>query len=414
MLGLERIRALLDRIGNPERRLPPVFHVAGTNGKGSVCAFLRAMIEAAGHDCHVYTSPHLVRFNERIRLAGALIEDDMLAAYLGRVLDAADGISPSFFETTTAAALLAFAETPADACVIEVGLGGRLDATNIIAAPAACGIANLGIDHEAFLLAPEPPESAAPAEPTARIAWEKAGIAKPGVPLVTFDYAPGMNAAIEQVAASVGAPLRRAGRDWHFEAFGGGIAYHDAARLMALPAPALPGAHQLGNAALAAAMLAGQAALPVDEAAIARGVLAASWPARLQRLGNGPLTALRPGTPVWLDGGHNQEAGRALATHFAGQRLHLVIGMLANKHPASLLGPLAPMLASVSAVPVPGHEWHGVEAFREVAPDGVAILSQPDARQALAALPDDDLPVLIAGSLYLAGEILRANGEPPG
>ena len=201
VLGLERIAELMDRLGNPHLALPPVFHVAGTNGKGSTCSFLRAAIEAAGMTAHVYTSPHLVRFNERIRVAGTLISDATLAPLLSEVLDCSEDIAPSFFEATTAAAFLAFARTPADAAIIEVGLGGRLDATNIIAAPTVCGIASLGIDHEAFLLAPE---EIVPAEPLTRIAFEKAGIAKANAPLITMAYTPAMAAAIAAQAARVG------------------------------------------------------------------------------------------------------------------------------------------------------------------------------------------------------------------
>ena len=411
ILGLERITALLARLGNPERDLPPVLHVAGTNGKGSTCAFLRAAIEAAGLKAHVYASPHLVRFNERIRIAGRLIGDEALAALLAETLDAADGMEVSFFEATTAAAFLAFARTPADACIVEVGLGGRLDATNVIDRPVVCGIASLGIDHERFLLAPE---EGTPQEPLARIAFEKAGIAKPGVPLVTHYYfEPEANWAIEEVADEVGAPLYRpvGHRSWRIKRTEKGqLSYIDEQgyagrpKRHLLPAPQLLGEHQVENAGLAIAMLRHQSIVDVSMDAIAEGIAAASWPARLQRLGPGPLTSARE---VWLDGGHNASAGEALGAHFAGRRLHLVIGMLANKNPAALTWPMRDSLASVTAVPVPTHEHHPPAAF------GADVASAPDVPTALFGLPDDGLPVLIAGSLYLAGEVLKANDQVP-
>jgi dihydrofolate synthase / folylpolyglutamate synthase len=209
-LGLETIRELLARLGDPQKRLPPVFHVAGTNGKGSTCAYLRAMLEAEGLAVHAAIKPHLVRYNERIRIAGELVSDELLAELLEEVLDASDGLDPSFFEITTAATFLAFARHPADACVIEVGLGGRFDATNVLERPAACGIATLGIDHEAFLLVPE---EGAPEEPMVRIAFEKAGIARPGSPLVTQSYPEALELEIEYRAGLAGAPLPRRGHD---------------------------------------------------------------------------------------------------------------------------------------------------------------------------------------------------------
>ncbi|MFN3389699.1 MAG: bifunctional folylpolyglutamate synthase/dihydrofolate synthase, partial [Allosphingosinicella sp.] len=256
-LGLERVSVLAARLGHPERALPPVFHVAGTNGKGSTCAFLRAGLEAAGLKVHVYTSPHLVRFNERIRLAGSLIADEALAALLEEVLDAADGIHPSFFEATTAAAFLAFSRIPADACVVEVGLGGRRDATNILPAPAVCGIAQLGLDHQAFLGAR-----------LEQIAAEKAGIAKPGVPLVTERYPDALAAPIAAAAERAGAAWHPRGASWDAEAVRGRLLYRDDAGALDLPLPRLPGAHQAGNAALATAMIRHKQAVPVGETAL--------------------------------------------------------------------------------------------------------------------------------------------------
>ncbi|MDC0886930.1 bifunctional folylpolyglutamate synthase/dihydrofolate synthase [Altererythrobacter sp.] len=401
-LGLETIRALLARLGNPHHDLPPVFHVAGTNGKGSVCAFLRAILEAGGKRVHVTTSPHLVRYNERIRLAGSLIEDDVLAALLAEVLDAGENLSPSFFEVTIAAAFLAFSRTPADVCVVEVGLGGRFDATNVLRPDvlAACGISALGIDHERFLLAPE---DGTPDDPLSRIAFEKAGIAKPGCPLVTFAYDEGPSNEIESAAQRSGAVLAMQGGDWNVDVTNCGLDYCDSEGSISLPLPGLPGLHQAENAALAVAMLRHQGALPVLHRAMATGITEARWPARLQRIKHGPLIGSRE---VWLDGGHNRNAGEAIARHFAGQRLHLIIGMLDNKDPAALLGPMADSLANIMAVPVPGHDAHSAGAFGNAA-------AAPDISAALAALPEDGLPVLIAGSLYLAGEALRLNDELP-
>ena len=433
--GLETIRALLDLLGNPQTRLPPVFHVAGTNGKGSTCAYLRAILEAQGYTVHAATKPHLVRYNERIRIAGKLVGDAELAALLAEVLDAAEGLAPSFYEVTTAATFLAFARHPADACVIEVGLGGRFDATNVLENQAACGIASLGIDHEAFLLVPE---EGVPAEPLSRIGFEKAGIARAGVALVTQNYPLEVTRTIIEHAMLAGAKTAIRDCDW-FADVGERIAYRDAHGTLDLPLPAMPGAHQADNAALAVAMLRHQSAVAVSPEAMAEGIRAAYWPARLQLLGPGPLTALAPGRRVWLDGGHNRDAGEALAAYFGDRSvdastgsaragfglddqkmsahaelveahaptLHLVVGMLANKDTTAIVAPLAPYIASLTAVPIPGSEAHPPAAF------GPMARSAPDVASALSALPDDGCDVLIAGSLYLAGAVLSANGEAP-
>ena len=401
--GLETIRALCERLGDPQTRLPPVFHVAGTNGKGSTCAYLRAIIEAQGYTVHVATKPHLVRYNERIRIAGKLVSDAELAALLGEVLDAGEDLAPSFFEVTTAATFLAFARHPADACVIEVGLGGRFDATNVLEGQAVCGIASLGIDHEAFLLAPE---DGVPSEPLSRIGFEKAGIARAGVPLVTQTYPVAVTRTIIEHAMKVGAKTAIRGLDW-FADIGEAIAYRDAQGELDLPLPTMSGKHQADNAALAVAMLRHQSALAVSPDAMAEGIRTARWPARLQLLGRGPLTALAAGRRVWLDGGHNPDAGDALARYFQDRRIHLVIGMLANKNPAAIAEPLAPFLASLTVVPIPGSDAHPPAAF------GSHASSAPDVSAALAALPDDGRDVLIAGSLYLAGKVLELNRELP-
>lgn len=439
-LGLERISTLLDRLGNPERHLPPVFHVAGTNGKGSTCAFLRAGLEAAGHQVHVYTSPHLVRFNERIRLAGKLIEDDALAALLDEVLTVAEDLTISFFEVTTAATFLAFSRTPADAAIIEVGLGGRLDATNVIETPLICGIAALGHDHREFLLGPDPDVPAMSG--IGRIAFEKAGIAKPGVPLVTMSYEPDASEAVADQADRAGAPWLPMGAAWSIQprnademAYVDQRGYRGGQERLVLPRPALVGRHQIDNAGLAIAMLRHQDRLAVPKEAIAKGMRSARWPARLQLLSPGPLIGQRR---VWLDGGHNEIAGHEIYAHFYGpsgtphspqmlerikelahrdptaaagllgiEFMHLIIGMLANKDPMAIVKPLSPFLASVTAVPIPGHQHHPPAAF------GARSRAAADVAEALAALPDDGLPVLITGSLYLAGTVLKANDQLP-
>lgn len=414
ILGLERITELLDRIGNPHERLPPVLHVAGTNGKGSTCAFLRAAIEAAGYTTHVYSSPHLVRFNERIRLAGTLIEDAELAPLLGEVLDAGGDIGASFFEVTTAAAFLAFSRTPADACIVEVGLGGRLDATNVIAQPIVTGIAQLGIDHERFL-----------GTTIEDIAAEKAGIAKSQVPLVTMRYPPSVEARINAVARTAGAPVSPEGRNWFWAADDGHLAYRDAAGKVQTPLPVLVGPHQPGNLALAIAMLHHQKTLAIAPEAFTAAAEHATWPARMQLLGDGPLTRILPaGSEVWLDGGHNAAAGASVAAALREvldrretDGAHMIVGMLSNKDPAGLLGPFAGLAKSFRAVPVGSHEYHSAEVLGAVARDiGMASQSAETVETALHAIADDakgPVTVMILGSLYLAGEVLAANGEAP-
>ena len=418
-LGLDRITRLLARLGDPHRHLPPVFHVAGTNGKGSTCAFLRAALEAAGHRVHVYTSPHLVRFNERIRIAGRLIDDGALASLLAEVLDAAEDLHASFFEVTTAATLLAFARTPADACVIEVGLGGRLDATNVLDAPLVTGIAALGLDHEAFLLAPEP---GTPADPLTRIAWEKAGVAKPGVPLVTLAYPPDMTGAISDVARERHTTVVARGEAWRAEVRADRLSYIDAKGGLDLPLPVLAGAFQADNAALAVAMLRHQPRLPIGKDALAAGLRHATWPARLQRLSAGPLVHRLPRDKrrngVWLDGAHNPSAAAAIGQGWTGGRpAALVIGMLANKDADRVLAELITPDMHVVAVPVPGHAYHNPARLAFLALDyGAAeATTATDLSAALdfaAGWPVET--VLIAGSLYLAGEALRLNEEWPG
>ena len=414
ILGLDRITRLLERLGSPHLALPPVFHVAGTNGKGSTCAFLRAALEAEGRSVHMFTSPHLVRFNERIRLNGALISDAQLASYLSRVLDIAEDIAPSFFEVTTAAAFLAFAEHPADACIIEVGLGGRLDATNVIPSPIVCGIAQLGVDHQAFL-----------GEGLPQIAGEKAGIAKPGVPLVTMEYEPHIAAVIAAKAADAGARWHPMKTAWDAAVYRDKLHYRDGKGPVETPLPRLPGPHQPMNAALAIAMLRYQSVLEVSEAALKAAPLWATWPARLQRLDGGPLVdrlnAHAPGRTIWLDGGHNPAAGEALARHFTsllapGEKLTLLVGMLANKEMDGFLELLRDHIGSIHSLPIPGHACHDAGAFAALAARwGIAHQAHDnlsDAAEAIGAQNGRE-SLLIGGSLYLAGQVLRANEQFP-
>ncbi|MBT6116597.1 MAG: bifunctional folylpolyglutamate synthase/dihydrofolate synthase, partial [Rhodospirillaceae bacterium] len=335
------------RLGHPERHLPPVVHVAGTNGKGSTIAFLEAMARAAGHRVHTYTSPHLVRFHERIRLGGVPIAEPALAALLAEC-EAANGGAPiTFFEITTAAAFLAFSRTRGDLLLLETGLGGRLDATNLVARPALCALTPIGMDHTQHL-----------GETLAAIAGEKAGILKAGVRAVVAAQRPEAAAAIAARADVVGAPLDLEGDAWSWRAAKDGFAYREEDRDIALPPPALAGRHQYANAALAVACaLRLPPVLAIPEAAIRRGVAEAEWPARLQRLGPGPLTALLPeGWEIWLDGGHNADAGQALADAFRDRRddaLDLVVGMFDTKDAGGFFRPFAGLVRSCRCVAIP-------------------------------------------------------------
>ncbi len=409
-LGLDTIREMCARLVNPQRDLPPVFHVAGTNGKGSTCSFLRAMLEADGKRVHVHTKPHLVRYNERIRIAGDLISDALLAELLKEVLDASEDLTPSFFEVTTAAMFLAFARDPADACVIEVGLGGRFDATNILPAPAACGIASLGVDHDHFLLQPDP-TAPSPENKLVRIGFEKAGIAKLGVPLITQAYAEDVAAQIAESALKAGAPLYPGDDKWSAETGSDGITYRDAWGTLGLPLPTIPGVHQAENAALAVAMLRHQNVVKVGEDALAKGIRSANWPARLQELSPGPLTELMPGRTVILDGGHNPDAAQAMAA-FLTEPVHAIIGMMAAKDARQFMQILAPHLASVTTVPIAGHDSLSAEELAAIAAKYVPETSTaPDIPSAARSMAEGT--ILIAGSLYLAGHVLKLNREWP-
>ncbi len=408
ILGLDRILALLDRLGNPHHRLPPVFHVAGTNGKGSTCAFLRTALEAAGHRVHAFTSPHLVRFNERIRICGTLIEDAALAPLLGEVIDAAEGMKASFFEVTATAAFLAFARAPADALILEVGLGGRLDATNVIDRPLVTAIASLGLDHQSYL-----------GDTLIEIAAEKAGIAKRNVPLVTQSYEPQIASRITEVAARAGAFLIPRGSSWAITPTDAQLRYRDAQGELTLPLPRLPGDYQLLNAGLAIAMLRHQSLLTVPPSALAQAMTDTKWPARLQRLDHGPLVDLLPdGSECWVDGGHNPDASRLVA-HFAstnwrsGPPLTLLFASLKSKDAGATLAPFRGIAERVFTLPIPGHHSHDPAQLAALA-DGMGFLASAhaDLHTALGAIPNP-ARTLIFGSLYLAGVALSSNGSLP-
>jgi len=377
-LGLDRIARLLDRLGRPQDKLPPIFHVAGTNGKGSTVAFLRAGLEAAGYAVHAFTSPHLVRFNERIRIAGRLVEDEQLHSLLTAAIDVSEDIEPSFFEVATAVALCAFAGTPADACILEVGLGGRLDATNVIEHPIVTGIASLGLDHQQFL-----------GSDIVSIAREKAGIAKDRVPLVSLAQPREAEAAIAEVAAERGATLLLEDRDWSVDP-----------DLL----PSLAGAHQRRNAGLAWEMLSEQDRLTVPRDTFLRAIARVQWPGRFQQLKTGPLTN---GVATWVDGAHNPAAAAALAEVLKERGpMHLVLGILANKDADAIVTLLVPHARSLTFVPVADHPHHEpAELAKKFS--GRTATSIDD------ALSDLQAPRLIAGSLYLVGEALAANDQAP-
>jgi dihydrofolate synthase/folylpolyglutamate synthase len=406
-LSLDRMARLCADLGHPERRMPPAVHVAGTNGKGSTVAYLRAMAEAAGMAVHAFTSPHLYRFNERIRLAGTLIGDQALADLIARV-EAVNGTqSITFFEFVGAAAFLAFAEAPADLALIEVGLGGALDATNVIT-PRLSVIAPVDMDHREFL-----------GDTIAKIAAEKAGILKPGVPGVIGRQKGEALDVIEARAEEIGSPLTVMGRD--FDAWGenGRLLVQMSDRLLDLPAPSLAGRHQFDNAGLAVA-----AALTLggfDDEAIAKGVAGAVWPARLQRITAGPLgrRAAQAGADLWLDGGHNPHAGEALARSLSemmardGRPLTLIVGMLANKDAAGFLSPFAALKPRVIAVSFAGAAAT-VEAMAGAAKAAglEAEACEQGVEYALGAALSNGAPhVVICGSLHLAGEVLGLDRE---
>ncbi len=418
-LSLDRIERLLAALDHPERKLPPVIHVAGTNGKGSTIAFMRAILEAAGKRVHVYSSPHLVRFNERYRLGvageGVLVSDSELSATLEECERANAGAPITVFEITTAVGLMLFARHPADVLLMEVGLGGRLDATNVVDRPLATVITRVAIDHTDFL-----------GDTLEKIATEKAGILKRQTPAIVAAQARDVLAVIERQAAKLNAPLKIAGEDWTATEERGRLVYQDEAGLLDLPAPKLYGRHQFENAGLAIAALRAVKPFKISPAAFEAGMVKADWPARLQRLAAGRLVDLAPaGSELWLDGGHNPDGGRAIAAALAdleervSRPLVLIVGMLANKDCAGFLSNFTGLARRMIAVPVPGAEKGlTAEAVADAARAiGLPATSRDNLDKALEAARKLDLDppprILITGSLYLAGEVLRENGTLP-
>lgn len=402
-LTLDRVHRLLAALGHPERSLPPVIHIAGTNGKGSTQAMIRAGLEAGGDRVHAYTSPHLARFHERIRLAGELISEPALTALLDECVLANGPDEITFFEITTCAALLAFARTPAEWTLLEVGLGGRLDATNVVDRPALCIITPVSIDHQQYL-----------GETLAEIAGEKAGIIKRGVPVIVGPQAEAGLAVIEARAAKLGAPVLAFGQHWNAFEDRGRLVFQDENGLLDLPLPNLPGPHQIQNAGAALAAL---RHLGRDEAACEAAVTRAEWPARMQRLRRGPLVDSAPKVELWLDGGHNPAGGEAVAATLARmpvRETHLICGMLNTKDVRGYMLPMAGHVTQLHAVSIPGEKnTLPAEATRDAALSaGLQAVTAPSVAEALAeiAARAPEARVLICGSLYLAGSVLRENG----
>jgi dihydrofolate synthase / folylpolyglutamate synthase len=410
-LILDRVTRLLARLGHPEDDLPPVIHVAGTNGKGSVIAYMQSALEAAGYSVHVYTSPHLVRFNERIRLAGDLIAEDALTAVLKECEEVNGGEPITYFEITTCAALLAFSRTPADVLILETGLGGRLDATNVLARPALTVITEVSIDHQQFL-----------GESLEEIAGEKAGILKKGVPAVVARQQPAARDVILTRAAELGAPVIEEGTDWRVQAIAGGMTINAGGRDQYLPRPVLPGDHQLHNAGVAVKALETLPGFEVSGPALAQGLKMAQWPARFQHLVSGPLVdSLPDGWELWLDGGHNAAAAQIIVDEVTGwgeggegKPLHLIYGMLNSKDANAFLAPLAPVTKSLRSVTIPGEEnaisaVELAEAACAAGHQASAASSVEEALKTIVGSERKEARVLICGSLYLAGDILVEN-----
>ncbi|MFY0624078.1 MAG: bifunctional folylpolyglutamate synthase/dihydrofolate synthase [Pelagimonas sp.] len=401
-LVLDRVWRLLEALDHPEKKLPPVIHLAGTNGKGSTQAMLRAGLEAAGKQVHAYTSPHLARFHERIRLAGELISEEALTAVLDECYEKNGGVDITYFEITTCAGLLAMARTPADFTLLETGLGGRLDATNVVEQPAMTIITPISLDHEQFL-----------GDTVAKIAAEKAGIIKRGVPCVVGPQPEEAMEVIEARAATLGAPLIAYGQHWHVWEERGRLVFQDETGLLDLPLPSLPGAHQIQNAG---ATLAALRYLKMGDAAYEGAMTDATWPARMQRLTDHSLQARAPQAELWLDGGHNPAAGQALADHLAklpSRPTHLICGMLNTKDASGFLRPLAEQAQSLTAVSIPDeiNTLPADETAKMASECGHTARTSEDVATALAQIvaSDPEVRVLICGSLYLAGHILREN-----
>ena len=419
-LSLDRINSLLGRLDHPERKLPPAIHVAGTNGKGSTIAYLRAILEAAGLRVHVFTSPYLVRINECFRIGqvggGKFIGDEELRQALERCERANQGAPVTFFEVETAAAFCLFAEHPADVVLLEVGLGGRLDSTNVIETPLATVIAPVSMDHTEFLGAT-----------LTAISGEKAGIIKRNTPLICAEQAPEAMAVIEAQARRLRAPLHAAGQQWHVGVERGRLVYQDDRGLLDLAAPKLFGRHQFDNAGLAIATLRATDAFRIGIAAFESGIVNAEWPARMQRLASGALVGHGPaGCEIWLDGGHNAEGGRVAAAALGdleervSRPLVVIAGMMANKDAGAFLANFAGLTRHIMAVPIPGHDNamppdRLADAARKLGMRVENAASVEAALRSLARLAYEVPPrILIAGSLYLAGHVLALNGTPPG
>jgi len=418
-LSLGRIETLLDRLGNPQDKLPPVVHIAGTNGKGSTLAFVRAIAEALGKGVHVYTSPHLVDFHERIVLAGphgaAPITEDCLVDCLERTEAANGGALITLFEITTAAGFVAFAEAPADLLLLETGLGGRLDATNVVKKPELTIITPIAIDHVSFL-----------GETLREIAGEKAGILKPGVPCVVARQEDEALEVIEARAAEVGAPLHVAGRDFDTYEQQGRLIFQTTSRLLDLPLPRLAGRHQIDNAGVAIAAASAVFGDSLTPVAIEEGVTSAHWPARLERLATGALHAYaREGTEIWLDGGHNEAGGQAVANTLAeldervARPVHVVWGMMETKDAQRFIAPFKGLVERIYTVPIPGEpNAFDAEPLADIAGQaGFEAIPVASVQEALLRSASQEQParVLICGSLYLAGHVLKLHqGEATG
>ena len=400
-LTLDRMWRLLDALGNPEKRLPPVIHIAGTNGKGSTQAMIRAGLEGMGKTVHAYTSPHLARFHERIRLAGELISEDALSEALDRCYAANNGENITYFEITTCAAILAFSETPADYTLLEVGLGGRLDATNVID-PVLSIITPVDLDHQQFL-----------GDTLPLIAAEKAGIIKRGVPCIVGPQHDAAMDVIEGIAARLGAPILAYGQHFHVTSEHERLVFQDETGLLDLPLPALPGPHQTQNAG---AVLAALRFLGADEAACEAAVTQARWPARMERLTRGALVDRAAPAELWLDGGHNPAAGKAIAATLATlskRPTHLICGMLNTKDVGGFMTPLAPYAETLTAVAIPDEvNTLPAEATADAATTvGITAQTAPDIYSALDAIiaTSPNARILICGSLYFAGHVMREN-----
>ena len=405
------MRSILAKLDNPERKLPPVIHIAGTNGKGSTLAMTRAILEAADLKVHTYTSPHLVRFHERIRVAGVLISEDDLSALLEECEAANGSESITFFEITTAAAFLAYSRTPADYLILEVGLGGRLDATNVIDHPAVSIITSIGLDHQQYL-----------GDTIEEIAREKAGILKPGTVGIVGAQSPDVREEIEQVALHIGAPLKIANQDWQSFVQHGRLVFQDEDGLLDLPLPALRGPHQIDNAGNAIAAVRSLNNARISAEAIAAGLRNVSWPARLQNLGAGNLRSfVDPETEIWLDGGHNAPAGVMLAQ--ALREMHkrntvMIWGMLNTKHPGAFVANFENIVSHVFTLTIPDEaNAIGAQDLASIAQaNGFAATPANSVEKALelASLLKPTPRIIICGSLYLAGHVLAAHfGETP-